>query len=160
MVRNETRQRSGSVETWPKLPSWQKGKTQWKIKEEALASALHGHKLNTKKPPPFPFSLAYRQEKISMREGVWTEKQKEGKQNGRSKCKGNRSILTIWTEVIYQNDLLDKAGRGAVQDTAGTQGGKRQMSVSCHNNNNGRTDTNLLCYTLQQEYQTPVMWKS
>jgi len=49
----------------------QTGKTQWKGKkeEEPLASAMHGHKLNTERLPPFSFSLAYRQEVISVREG-------------------------------------------------------------------------------------------
>lgn len=93
-----------------------------------------------------------------MRKGDSTEQTKNGKKKGRNKCKGNRSELTIWAEVIYQNDLLDETGRGAVQNTAGTQERKSHF-VSCHNNDNVRTDRNLLCYALQQEYQTPVKWK-
>lgn len=113
-------------------------------KKRGRSSGLcHAWTLNT----DFLFFFSWIQTRGNLWErGTQQSKQKIGKQKARSKCKGNRSKLTIWAEVIYQNDLLDETGRGAVQNTAGTQERKSHF-VSCHNNDNVRTDRNLLCYT-------------
>lgn len=135
-----------------------KGRPNGKKKRGRSSGLCHAWTLNIDRLTSFFFSSCIQTRGNLWGKGTQQSKQKVGQQKGRNKCKRNRSKLTIWAEVIYQNDLLDEIGRGAVQNTAGTQERKSHF-VSCHNNDNVRTDRNLLCYALQQEYQTPVKWK-
>lgn len=95
-------------------------------KQEALASAMHVLKPNTKTTSLVLFSCTQTWWNLWERGGLNRANKNMGNMGEKNKCKGNGSILTIWAEVIYQNDLLDEAGRGAVQDATGIQRGKRQ----------------------------------
>lgn len=94
-------------------------------KQGTLASAMHVLKTNTKTTSLLLFSCTQTWRNLCERGGL-NRANKNMENRGEKKCKGNGSILTIWAEVIYQNDLLDEAGRSAVQDAAGIQRGKRQ----------------------------------
>lgn len=74
---------------------------------------------------PFPSPLQRDMMESLWKKGINKATKKENRRR-KNKWKGNRCILTIWAEVIYQNNFLDEVGRGPVQDAAGIQRRKRQ----------------------------------
>lgn len=91
-----------------------------------MATTMHVFKLRTEIPLPFPSPLQRDMMESLRKKGVNKVTKKRENRRKKNKCKGKRSILTIWAEVIYQNNFLDEVGRGAVQDAAGIQRRKRQ----------------------------------
>lgn len=147
MVHSETRQRSLAM--WPKLPSWQRGKTHWTKKSRKLWPLPWMLKTNTKTTSLLLFSCTQTWWNLCERGGT-IEQTKIWKIEG-EKVQGkwvhtydlSWSHLPKWSPGWGWEECGSGRCRGPER--------KKTVSVSCQSNGNGRTDTSLLCHALQQE---------